>query len=257
MQDARLIPRPIAYLFLSLGAQLLALLLVSLFAKIFANWWTGTTSTLGVQIIIVIVLSVWIGLPKSWLTVNALIPLVLFVSTVGHLPNTLIIVILVFMLLVNLPTFWTRVPYYPTSLPIYEELASIIGERNPKTFIDLGCGFGSLLIFLAERYPGTQFNGVEIAPLTYFIALIRARIRGIKNISITHQSLWKVQLASFDMVYAFLAPDPMVKLWKKASEEMQAGSLFITNTFEVPSPANKIIVVSDKHNCRLMLHYFE
>ena len=37
-----------------------------------------------------------------------------------------------------------------------------------------------------------------------------------------------------DVVYAFLSPAPMPRLWEKVQREMRPGTLFISNRFIVP-----------------------
>ena len=72
--------------------------------------------------------------------------------------------------------------------------------------------------------------GMSIIP--FLIAW--ARTRGQANVEIRFGNLFKTDLAPFDVVYAFLSPEPMPALWAKAKAEMRAGALLISNSFAVP-----------------------
>ena len=47
-------------------------------------------------------------------------------------------------------------------------------------------------------------------------------------------SLWNMELGSFDLVFAFLSPAPMPRLWDKAVREMRPGALLVSHSFEIP-----------------------
>jgi hypothetical protein len=44
-------------------------------------------------------------------------------------------------------------------------------------------------------------------------------------------------LTGYDLVYAFLSPAPMSRLWDKVGREMRPGTLFVSNTFAIPGVA--------------------
>jgi hypothetical protein len=122
----------------------------------------------------------------------------------------------------------TRVPLYLSSPRAAEELA----HRLPKQgqLLDLGCGLGGPLARIHKLRPDACLAGVEAAPLNWLIA--KLRLRGKADIRLG--SLWNRNLASQDIVYAYLSPAPMPRLWEKVRAEMKPGSLFISNSFAVP-----------------------
>jgi len=65
-------------------------------------------------------------------------------------------------------------------------------------------------------------------------------------------SYWPVDLARYDVVFAFLSPVPMSALWEKARREMRERTLFISSSFEVPGQtATRVIEVDDARRTRL------
>ena len=67
-------------------------------------------------------------------------------------------------------------------------------------------------------------------------------------------SMWSLSLSEWDVVYTFLSPAPMSRLWEKVQSEMKTGSLFITNSFAVPAKANRTVVVKDERSSTLYFH---
>ena len=68
------------------------------------------------------------------------------------------------------------------------------------------------------------------------------------------RSLWKVELAEFDVAFAFLSPVPMTALWQKALAEMRPGTLFISSSFGVPGQTpDRVIKVDDSRQTQLLV----
>ena len=191
-------------------------------------------------------------LPRAWQILNfAVGPLSLLYLGL-QLPAWPLLIPVILGILIYLPTFWTRVPYYPTSLPMYQAIATELPADKSLSFIDLGCGFGGLLDFLSRRCPQAYFYGVEIGFLPYLVSKLRFLRR--HNVSIRLKSFWNFSLAPYDRVYAFLAPGPMPRLWEKARREMQPGSVLLVNSFPAPAAAHREIAVEDARNCRLFVY---
>jgi hypothetical protein len=199
--------------------------------------------------------AVFLYLPRPWRVFNALIlPLVLlFLFT--PLPAWVFGVLFLSALLLYLPTIWTRVPYYPTSKPIFE---AVLNELPAKhcSFIDLGCGFSELLCYLAKRRPESSFEGIELSPLAYLVSLVKVRARGLRNVRIRYGSFWQVDLGEYTVVYAFLAPPPMRSLWEKAKREMKPETILLSNSFAVPDEPADIISVPRTHQGSIFRYRF-
>jgi SAM-dependent methyltransferase len=118
--------------------------------------------------------------------------------------------------------------------------------------LDLGCGIGSLLLPLAAQRPDAQITGIETAPLPFALARFRAR----KNaaVKVIRGDFFAHSWAEYDLVYAFLSPVPMAAVWEKAQREMKAGSLLVSNSFEIPEKEpERVIEVGDRRGTRLLV----
>jgi hypothetical protein len=57
------------------------------------------------------------------------------------------------------------------------------------------------------------------------------------------------------VVYAFLSPAPMPRLWTKALAEMAPGTLLVSNTFTIPGVApEQTIVLPGRSDARLYVY---
>lgn len=148
-----------------------------------------------------------------------------------------------------------RVPLYCTGPRTVHALLRHLPKREGLRLLDVGSGWGSLLVGLTEARPDASFVGVENAPLSYLLG--RLRLAGRRNVRLACGDLWRQDFAAYDVVYVFLSPAVMERLWRKAQGEMRPGSLLVSNTFVVPGvPADEVIEVGDRRGTLLYLWYF-
>ena len=193
-------------------------------------------------------LSVRLRMPGWWQAINGpFFPLAWLASQSGIDPLWYLAAFSL-LALTSLGSVRTRVPLWQSSARIPEELA----QRLPPglTLLDLGCGLGAPLAGLARLRPDLRLSGVEAAPLNWLIT----RLRLARRASIRLGSLWDEDLSRHDVVYAYLSPAPMARLWEKARREMPPGSLFVSNGFGVPGVMpDEVIDLDDAARSRLLL----
>lgn len=197
----------------------------------------------------------FLKMPFIWQLFNLLLVPSIVLYEYTSLPAGILIIACLVSILIYLPTFWTRIPYYPTSNQTYQVISDVLRDKfseNQKfSFLDLGCGFSDFLCYLSKNHPDSEFYGTDISPLPCIVSKIRSFFR--KNLKISCVSFWNMDFSKYDVIYAFLAPPPMEKLWEKVQKEMKKGSLFISNSFEVPHSPDKTIEINDKRKCKIML----
>jgi hypothetical protein len=182
-------------------------------------------------------------LPVWWIPLNFLfIPAAVAMHS-RDLPPGLYFVGFILLTLLFWTTFRTRVPLYLSSRDVCEKLVALIPQTTGVRLLDLGCGFGGLLLRVAALRPDAKLEGVEIAPLPALVAWLR--LRGSPQCRVRRADLWRSDLSQYDVVYAFLSPAPMAALWGKVQHEMRPGSLFISNGFAVPGvDADQVVVLN-------------
>jgi hypothetical protein len=188
--------------------------------------------------------------PWWWRLIHAIFaPLAWGVAALNIDPGWFLMAFIL-MLLVYRGAVTGQIPLYLSNSVAAAALAKLIPETAGLRFIDLGAGVGSVLRPLARARPETQFTGIENAPATWLIGYLRTA--GLTNCNWRWGDLWRVDLAPYDVVYAFLSPAPMSELWAKAQREMVSGSLVISNSFPVPGlDASAIIDLDDGRQTRL------
>jgi SAM-dependent methyltransferase len=190
--------------------------------------------------------------PRWWLTIHlAFAPLAVLVHGLEIEPAWFLTIFIV-LLLVFWRTDKSRVPLYLTNHTTAEALAKLI-PPGPCRVIDLGCGEGGVLRLLAQARPDCQFVGIEHAPLTCLAAKLRNFY--LPNVAIRHGDFWEEPLQAYQLIYAFLSPAPMPRLWKKMAVEIRAGAMFISNSFPVPGiRTHKVIEIADRRATQLYLY---
>jgi SAM-dependent methyltransferase len=146
------------------------------------------------------------------------------------------------------------VPYYPTPRAAYGIILAELPVDRPFRFLDVGCGFGDLILTLAKHRPNGTFIGIELGPLPCLIGRLRAGASSNRNVQVLARDMWSYPFSDFDLVYTFLSPAAMTRIWDKAQCEMPPGSTFITNSFPVPAPAQEEIKVRDQRASVLYIH---
>lgn len=170
-----------------------------------------------------------------------------------ELPPELPLAVLAGLTLVFWTTFRGEVPLFLSSRDTAEALLALLPEQSGLSVVDLGAGTGLLLRRLAQSRPEARFVGVEHAPLPYLAA--RWNARRLDNFSVERCDIWHYPLTGMDVVYAFLSPRVMQRLWQKAQAEMRPGTLLVSSSFPVPDVAPaQVIDVPDRRGTRLFCY---
>ncbi len=187
--------------------------------------------------------------PRWWVSIHLVfMPLVALAYGLGIDPLWYLGVFVI-LLLVFWRTDKSRVPLYLSNSATADVLLTLL-PATPCHVLDIGCGDGRLLRRLAQARPDCEFLGIEHAPLTFLWAWIGAL--GMVNCRIRRGDFWRQSLGLFDVVYAFLSPVPMPRLWRKARAEMRPGTLLVSNSFPLPDvDPESIVCVGDRRHTRL------
>ena len=204
------------------------------------------------QALLAVFLSRWLDLNPRWVFMQAALPFLVRALWGAPIPAWVYLALFLALALVFGGGLLTRVPLYHASHDAWGKLAGLLPEQPGFRFVDLGCGFGGPVAHLAKARPDGVFLGVEASPFTWLVAWLRCLPRS--NAHIRLGSLWRTDLGSFDVVYAFLSPVPMPALWAKVRRELKPGSRFISHSFEVPNETpQRVIPVQGREGARLLV----
>jgi hypothetical protein len=186
---------------------------------------------------------------RWWLPIHlAFMPLA--VAAAGlHVPPALYLVAFAVLLLVYGSSWRTQVPLFLSNQATLDAVVALLPSR-PICLLDLGSGTGALVRGLARQRPDCRFVGIESSIAPHGLATWRAR--GRQNLELRRGDFFETKWSGFDVVYAFLSPVPMQRVWDKAAAEMDDGALLISNSFIVPGiEPESVIEVGDRRATRL------
>lgn len=180
------------------------------------------------------VLSRWRQLAPWWMAIQFLFPVGLVALHAFHLPPALFLSAFIIFATLYWTTFRTQVPFYPSSPAVWDAVSELLPADREIRFIDIGSGFGGLVLQLAAQRPESSFTGIELAPLPWLASLLRKRLQHSRGRFI-YGDYNTLDFAQFDAVFAYLSPAAMPALWEKAKSEMRPGSLLLSYEFSIPS----------------------
>jgi hypothetical protein len=218
--------------------QLLALIVVASVAislSVFAGMNLPLPVAAGLQGLLAALLSRRFLAPW-WFGIQFLFPVGAVAFNAFHLPSVIYLCGFFVFVALYWSTFRTQVPFYPSNRVVWNEVVNMLPTERPLRFIDIGSGFGGLVMHLATLRPDSAFMGIELAPLPWLASRIRASmlrsagtfLRGDYN---------ALDFSQFDVVFAYLSPAAMPALWRKARSEMRSGALLLSYEFPIPETA--------------------
>lgn len=197
-----------------------------------------------IQGVFSLLISYFVGLKWWWLVIQFLLPnFVAIFLAVGISPNVYLTLLIVF-LLCYVPSWASRVPFYPSSRSIQTQLLPLLPQNKNHSFIDIGSGFGGVLFGMQRIHPNCRYFGIELAPFPWLFSFLFGKLKR-SSIVFKFGRYEKLNLAEFDVVFAYLSPVVMPSLWGKAKREMQAGSLLLSYEFPIPSLPPHITIQPD------------
>lgn len=202
--------------------------------------------------------SYFAGLARWWLVIQLLFAPALVMMLALNIPSGYFLAAFLILLLVYWSTFRTQVPLYLSSKKVWCALEDLL-PKDGFSFIDLGSGLGGVLTHLSTIRPDGKYTGIESAPLPLLWSWLRIKLGGHHQCQVHWGSIWDDQLgpcnlSQYDVVFAYLSPVPMERLWHKARAEMRPGTVFISSTFPFPDQSpHDTIHIDDLHHSSLMV----
>jgi cyclopropane fatty-acyl-phospholipid synthase-like methyltransferase len=105
-----------------------------------------------------------------------------------------IFLIIIFLLITILVAGWSSAPFMPTRTEDLPRILKLSNLKPGQKFVDLGCGNGKVVLYIAEN---TKANvvGIEMAAPIYVWAKIRQLFSRQKNLKVIYKSFFKVDLS--------------------------------------------------------------
>jgi len=212
--------------------------LISLVSAVyFLNSLSFTLFTLVImQAVLASLFSYLLCMASWWRWIHFSFPLAMFGMSIWQVPSEFYLAGFIISLSLFWTTFRSQVPFFPSRPIVWQQVAKVIPQNKPVRLIDIGSGLGDMAMHMGKLRPESRIEGVEIAPLPWFISYVRAKIS--RSSAVFKMGDYRtLDFANYDVIFSYLSPAAMRSLWEKASQEMQPGSMLISLEFEIPDVA--------------------
>ncbi len=143
----------------------------------------------------------------------------------------------------------------PSSNTAFKAVSQLIDESDTGTVVDLGCGWGNLVIRLACRYPQRQIIGYELSLLPWLTTKIISKCLRLKNLTLYKQDFYQADLSDASLLICYLDPQAMYKIKKKLVSQPGSTNFLISNNFALPAwPPEKVIRLNDFYKSPVFLY---
>lgn len=143
----------------------------------------------------------------------------------------------------------------PTSNKVKRNVLDSIPPETQGMIVDLGSGWGTMVLQLAKKFPHCQIIGYESSPIPYYFSKVWRLIDKSSNVKIYRKNFFKVDLSNASLIYCYLYPGAMKNLEPKFMKELKPGTMIFSNTFAIPGwePLH-ISTVKDLYNTRIYMY---
>lgn len=127
----------------------------------------------------------------------------------------------------------TQLPYVPSHKNVVRKIVQLDVLNSKHKIVDLGSGLGWLLVTLAKHYSETQFYGVELRKIFFWLS--KFYTFGFRQrIHLTHGDMFNYPIHDADAIVGFWVPSLMPKLLEKFQNECKSDCVIISNMFQLP-----------------------
>jgi 16S rRNA A1518/A1519 N6-dimethyltransferase RsmA/KsgA/DIM1 with predicted DNA glycosylase/AP lyase activity len=134
----------------------------------------------------------------------------------------------------------------PSSGLAYKAIIEWLDNSTAKTIIDLGSGWGNIVIRLAKDYPNRQVVGYELSFLPWLTSLILKKSLGLSNLTIYRKNFYQARFPTNSILICYLFPQAMQQINDKLRREKSSINMLISNNFALPSwQADKTVRIND------------
>lgn len=165
--------------------------------------------------------------------------------------NIILLAVIIFLLII-LSWVWPPdspwAPWWRTSKEKARAVCRLAKISNNDIVYELGCGEGNTLIVSALEF-GAKGVGIEIDPLRYWLAKIRAKMNGVSDkILFKRKNFFNEDLSKATVIFVYLVPKALNKLLPKFKKELKKGTRIVSYRYEIPLPLKQY---DKKNNLRL------
>ena len=140
----------------------------------------------------------------------------------------------------------------------HRAVAAMLGAMPPKPeeIVELGAGWGTLLVAAAKAFPQARISGYEISLVPLLVSRLRFLLRGPK-VALHRQDFRTAVLPKRGVVLCFLFPEGMRWVQKLIASQEFEELWLISHTFALPDATpEQILQLNDRYRSPIYLYLF-
>ncbi len=167
--------------------------------------------------------------------------------------------LILFTLAVGVSIAWSTlrvgISPMPSSKLARQVILRLTEETGAGPIIDLGCGWGNLVIPLALKFPHRQIVGYELSIMPWLTAVILKKVLRLKNLQLYRQDFLKSDWSGAEVIVCYLYPGGMDSIKNKIESEESDIRFVVSNNFALTShQPDKTIRLNDFYNSPVYLY---
>ncbi|WP_331710926.1 methyltransferase [Colwellia sp. PAMC 20917] len=129
-------------------------------------------------------------------------------------------------------------------------------EKGP--LIDLGSGWGTLVIAVAQKYPNQQVIGYELSWFPWLVSKILKHSLRLDNLTLFRKDFKNADLSTASTLVCYLFPEGMVALQEKLVDEVFNKVTIVSNTFALPlCQPTRVIRLRDFYQTPIYVYHWQ
>ena len=170
---------------------------------------------------------------------------------------TLLFIVILAVLSIVWSTLKTGISPMMSSSKACETMLDELELEKEGAIIDLGSGWGTLVIPLAKKYPNKQVIGYELSWLPWLVSVILKSILRLENLTIYRKDFINAKLNTASNLVCYLFPGAMIALQEKLEKEVLNEVTIVSNTFALPSyKPTKITKLNDFYRSPIYVYHW-
>lgn len=163
--------------------------------------------------------------------------------------QVILVIVVVFVVLTTGYSVVTGISPMPSSPTSYAKIEELLLGEGATNVVDLGSGWGCLIMPLAAAMPEARFLGYELSPFPLMVARLRGALFRRRNVTIARRDLRKVSFTGRDAVICYLYSELLEKLRPNLERDLKPGTMVISNVFDIPGWVPEAVHKLDCSQC--------
>lgn len=128
--------------------------------------------------------------------------------------------------------FWYWVPFVRTSDKKIKKLLENLDLKKWQKFLDLWSWDWKVLEEIWNNFEWVELYGIENSYFPYKESIERKEKNNL-NYTIYKKDYFKENFWKYDVIYTYMLPYLIKKIWKKINKECKKWTLFYSNSFQI------------------------